>query len=203
LRDVEGVNYCACREGSEWIYDEESGTDTEHDVIKMENVAFLNCANEMIATYSDYAKFREKEEARAGDEATIKTREFAMKTLAKFKKYLANRFEIDSREIKLSSLDKCCRCGVCGGKYYKGNVGDEFDYRCNVCDEMLSEKRHMVARVDGMIFMYRKVNKKIIVNKYVMTKLGTLKLVSTNADVAQNLLEENDETTATEVVAEE
>jgi hypothetical protein len=126
-----------------------------------------------------------------------------MKTLAKFKKYLANRFEIDSREIKLSSLDKCCRCGVCGGKYYKGNVGDEFDYRCNVCDEMLSEKRHMVARVDGMIFMYRKVNKKIIVNKYVMTKLGTLKLVSTNADVAQNLLEENDETTATEVVAEE
>ena len=200
LRDVEGVNYCACREGIEWIYDEESGTETEHDIIKIENVAFLNCANEMIASYSDYVKFREKEESRASDPSVINTREFAMKTLVKFKKYLGNKFEIDSREIKLSSLQKCCRCTICGGQYYRGTAGDEFDYRCNVCDEMISEKRHMVTRVDGMVFMYRKVNKRFVVKKYVMTKLGNLKLVSSNTE---SISDDENATTVTEVVLED
>jgi serine/threonine-protein kinase RIO1 len=202
LRDVD-VNYCACREGTEWIYDEESGTETEHDVIKMENVAFLNCADEMIASYEDYAKFREKEEKAISDKSKINTREFAMKTLAKFKKNLANKFEIDSKEIKISSLENCCRCTICGGKYYKGNTGDEYDYRCGVCDEMLTEKRHMIVRVDGMIFMYRKVNKKYIVNKYIMTKLGNLKQVSTNAETSPQPSEVQDVTTVTEVLDEE
>ncbi|MBE7080296.1 MAG: hypothetical protein E7371_03555 [Clostridiales bacterium] len=181
LRDVD-VNYCTCREGSEWIYDEESGTETEHDVIKMENIAFLNCANEMIASYADYAKFREQEEKTVADKSQLNTRDFAMKTLAKFKKSLATKFEMDSKEIKISSLDNCCRCTICAGKYYKGNIGNEYDYRCSVCDEMLTEKRRMVVRVDGMIFMYRKVDKKYLVNKYVMTKFGNLKHVSSNAD---------------------
>jgi len=204
LRDVDGVNYCACREGTEWIYDEESGTDTEHDVIKMENIAFLNCANEMIASYRDYAAFREKEERNAPDQSVINTREFAMRTLARFKKSLANKFEIDSREIKASSVEKCCRCTICGGKYYSGNVGDDYDYRCPVCDEMISEKRHMVARIDGMIFMYRKVNKKFVVKKYVMTKLGNLKLVSENMDsISQDAAEERTVTTVTEVLTED
>ena len=204
LRDVEGVNYCACREGTEWIYDEESGTDTEHDVIKMENIAFLNCANEMIASYSDYAAFREKEERNAPDQSVINTREFAMRTLARFKKNLASKFEIDSREIKASSVEKCCRCSVCGGKYYSGNVADDYEYRCDVCDEMLTEKRHMVARIDGMIFMYRKVNRKIVVKKYVMTKLGNLKLVSENSEnISQDAAAENSVTMVTEVLTED
>jgi hypothetical protein len=204
LRDVGEVNYCACREGTEWIYDEESGTATEHDVIKMEDIAFLNCANEVIASYSDYAKFREKEEKAAPNRDILNTRDFAMKTLAKFKKRLANQFEIDFKEIKISALDRCCRCTVCGGKYYKGNTGVDYDYRCNVCDEMITEKRHMVTRIDGMIFMYRKVNKKIFVNKYVMTKLGNLKQVSATSTAASQIADEaRDVTTVTEVIAED
>jgi hypothetical protein len=52
------------------------------------------------------------------------------------------------------------------------------DYRCNVCDEMVTEKRRSVTRIDGIVFMRRTVKKKTVISKYIVTKLGNLKEIS-------------------------
>lgn len=182
LRAVE-ANYCTCREGIEWVYDDESGTETEHDVIDIKKMAFINYANEKLDTYEGFNKFYEKakkEREKKGELDAIEECKFAKSMIAKYKAELAKRFEIDTRDIKITSIDRCSTCSVCGGEYYCGNLssGFEYDYRCNVCDELIAEKRSIVTRSDGMIFMRAKSSNGYAVRKYVMTKFGNLRLVS-------------------------
>ena len=186
LRSIEG-NYCACREGIEWVYDEKSGTDTEHDIIPVENVAFINTANEKVADYEDYAAFYNREERRAGVMNGEEESAFAKRTLSKFKKLLADRFDTDIKDIKISSREKCTRCSVCGGEYYKGVLAgdDDFEYRCEMCEEMVTEKLRVATRIDGVVFMRRTKGRNNIISKYIVTKLGNLKKLSSNTGIAE------------------
>ena len=190
LRSID-ANYCTCREGIEWIYDEESGTETEHDVIDIRNIAFINSANEKLGTYEGFSKFYEKakenyEKPKKDGEEPIKLKgseecNFAKSMIAKYKVALAKKFEIDSRDIKITSVERCSICGICGGDYYCGNNSFVLEeYRCDACDELIADKRTMVTRADGMIFMRARGARKggYTVNKYVMTKFGNLRLFS-------------------------
>ena len=113
----------------------------------------------------------------AFDEAKL-----AKRVRTEFKKYLANKYDLDAMDISVSSSDKCMTCSICGGEYYRGSsiMNYEDEYRCNVCDELISEKRRMVTRIDGIVFMRRKVGKKIVISKYLVTKLGNLKKISSS-----------------------
>ena len=188
LRSID-ANYCTCREGIEWIYDEESGTETEHDVIDIRNIAFINSANEKLGTYEEFSKFYQKAKdayenpKKDGAEPRkltgIEECNFAKSMLAKFKGELAKKFEIDSRDIKITSVERCSICSICGGDYYCGNNSFTLEeYRCDACDELIADKRTMVTRADGMIFMRARGVRKggYAVNKYVMTKFGNLRL---------------------------
>ena len=194
LRSIDG-NYCSCREGIEWVYDEESGVDGEHDIIPVGNMAFISFANEKIASYKEYEKFYNKEIKGVKFKAPLDESKFAKRVLAKFKKHLASIYDMDTKDIKITALDKCHRCSVCGGEYYRGNTELSYeDYRCQVCDELVSEKRPMVTRIDGMIFMHRFVDKRHVVSKYTMTKFGNLKHLSTHVEqVNRNASEGNKE----------
>ena len=193
LRTID-ANYCACREGIEWIYDERSGTDNEHDIIPAIKMAFVNYANEMIASYEEYKAYYDRKHPARALSATDEQK-FAKKTRAEFKKQLASRFDIDTRDISITSIDKCSKCTVCGGEYYRGVVwGDaDDDYRCNVCDEMVTEKRRSVTRIDGIVFMRRTVKKKTVISKYIVTKLGNLKEISSaEVDLTPTVTEEEE-----------
>jgi hypothetical protein len=193
LRTID-ANYCACREGIEWIYDERSGTDNEHDIIPAIKMAFVNYANEMIASYEEYKAYYDRKHPARALSATDEQK-FAKKTRTEFKKQLASRFDIDTRDISITSIDKCSKCTVCGGEYYRGVVwGDaDDDYRCNVCDEMVTEKRRSVTRIDGIVFMRRTVKKKTVISKYIVTKLGNLKEISSaEVDLTPTVTEEEE-----------
>lgn len=169
------------------MYDEKSGTDTEHDIIPVENVAFINTANEKVADYEDYAAFYNREERRAGVMNGEEESAFAKRTLSKFKKLLADRFDTDIKDIKISSREKCTRCSVCGGEYYKGVLAgdDDFEYRCEMCEEMVTEKLRVATRIDGVVFMRRTKGRNNIISKYIVTKLGNLKKLSSNTGIAE------------------
>ena len=178
LRTID-ANYCACREGIEWIYDERSGTDNEHDIIPAVKMAFVNYANEMIASYDEYKAYYDKRHPNKTLSA-VEEQKFAKKMRADFKKQLSSRFDIDTKDISITSIDKCSKCSVCGGEYYRGVAWGELDeeYRCNVCEEMVAERRRTVTRIDGIVFMRRTVKKKTVISKYIVTKLGNLKEIS-------------------------
>ena len=130
--------------------------------------------------------------------------QFAKRTIAKYKKYLAGLYDIDTKDIRITSSEKCQRCSLCGGEYYRGNAGVSYDdYRCNVCDELVTEKRPMVTRIDGTIFMHRISKKRHIISKYIMTKLGNLKLISTHEEkitMQEEISEEAETPTEEEVL---
>ena len=198
LRSIEG-NYCACREGIEWVYDQKSGTAEEHDIIPVEKMAFVNYANEKIASCEEYLKFYENVKKKKKPATALEESKLAKATMGDFIKHLAEKFDIDVDDIKLTSLEKCKRCSVCGGEYYRGaqGVDYDYDYRCDICTELVSEKRRMITRGDGIVFMRRTINKKNVINKYIVTRFGNLKLLSSN--IGGNAEEE----TAQEVVEEE
>lgn len=211
LRTID-ANYCACREGIEWIYDERSGSDNEHDIIPAVKMAFVNYANEMIASYDEYKAYYDKRHP-SKTLSAVDEQKFAKKTRADFKKQLASRFDIDTKDISITSIDKCSRCSVCGGEYYRGVAWGELDdeYRCNVCEEMVAERRRTVTRIDGIVFMRRKVKKQTVISKYIVTKLGNLKEISSAvveikaapAAEEEELYEETNETPETETPAKE
>lgn len=178
LRDVH-VNYCSCREGIEWVYDERMGTDDEHDVIPIDKLSFVNYANEQIAGYEDFKEYYEKRRGNKKMNALDEVK-LARKIRADFKKHLSSRFDIDDKDIKVTSSEKCCKCNVCGGSYYRGVIGSELDeeYRCDICDELISEKRSYVTRIDGIVFMRHKVKNRAVISKYIVTKFGNLKQLS-------------------------
>lgn len=172
IRDYD-VNYCTCREGIEWIYDDFSGTEDERDVIPIENMAFFNYANEKLKDFKDYRPYLDKIKSSNLDATARKNK--ALEILAKYKEALAREFNIEVSSIKISSNDKCNECCVCGGLYY----GRLKDSRCAICSEMFDENRHMVTRVDGIVFMINGNKKKKTISRYVVTKLGNLKLIGT------------------------
>ena len=183
LRTIDpDINYCFCREGVEWVYDEKSGTENEHEIMPLSKIAFINYSNEKLASYEDYYKFYEKEKRKSKASGAISESRFAKETIGNFKKRLAQMYETDEKDIKISSLERCKQCGVCGGEYYIDALGGDYGYnfRCNVCDEMISEKKHIVTRNDGIVFMLKAFGKGETVSKYIVTKLGNLKKLSSN-----------------------
>ena len=172
IRDYD-INYCPCREAIEWVYDDFSGTDDERDVIPIESMAFFNYANEKLSDFREYAPYLHRIKNSSLDAAAKKSK--AIETLAKFKDKLARDFNIEVSSIKISSAEKCNECCVCGGLYY----GRLKDGRCAICSEMFDENRHMVTRVDGIVFMISGAGKKKTISRYVLTKLGNLKLIGT------------------------
>ena len=165
------INYCSCREGIEWVYDECSGSADEHDVIPISELAFLNYANEKLKDNLDYQVFYEKEKKKANIKGAIEEKEFALRTLDKYKNILANEFNINVTSIRVSSSKKCNECCICGGQYY----GRLRNNRCSICGEMFDENRRMVTRVDGVVFMMSGGKKKKTITRYIVTKLGNLK----------------------------
>ena len=174
------IDYCSCRENIEWVYDENSGSETDRDVIPITKMAFVNYAKEQIATYADFKKFynEEKRRQRMTDTGEAE-RKFAKTALLNFKKQLAAQFDMDShKDVLVTNADKCGKCSVCGGAYY-GAPLDDSEYTCEVCAELFGEKRRMVTRTDGVVFMRGKNNQ---IKKYVVTKLGDLKRVGVTAE---------------------
>lgn len=173
IRDFE-INYCTCREGLEWVYDEFTGTDDEHDVIPIEKMAFFNYANEKLKDFADYAPYLEKVNSLNNVDA-LGRRDAAIHALEKYKNALAREFNIEVSSIKISSIDRCNECCVCGG-LYSGKLKNS---RCAICNEMFDENRHMVTRIDGVVFMISGSKNKKTISRYVVTKLGNLKLIGT------------------------
>lgn len=190
LRSIE-ANYCTCREGIEWVYDERTGSDEEHDVILIEKMAFYNYANERIATYEDFREYYEKRRGTKQMDA-FEELKLARRIRGDFKKHLSSKFDIDVKDIKISSADRSMTCSVCGGSYYRGTVASDFDdvYRCEICDELISEKRSSVTRIDGIIFMNHKVKNRSVISKYIVTKFGNLKQISSAFLVEEKPTEE-------------
>ena len=180
-----GVNYCSCREGIEWVYDEFSGTEDEHDVIPIEEMAFFNYANEKLKDFKDFAPYLNKVKSLTSVDA-VGRKAAALKALEKYKNALASEFNVEVSSIKISSATKCNECCVCGGMYY----GKLKNGRCAICNEMFDEDRHMVTRVDGVVFMIS-LRKKTI-SRYVVTKLGNLKLIGTPKTIENFGVSEDD-----------
>ena len=187
IRDY-SVNYCTCREGIEWVYDEFTGTEDEHDVIPIEKMAFFNYANEKLKDFSDFAPHLEKVKSLNNVDA-IGRRDAALHALEKYKNALAREFNIEVSSIKISSVEKCSECCVCGG-LYNGKLKNS---RCSICNEMFDENRHMVTRIDGVVFMISGRKNQKTISRYVMTKLGNLKLIGTPKTIGSlNELDEAD-----------
>lgn len=167
-------NYCACREGIEWVYDERSGGDREHDVIPIDEMVFINSANEKMADYAEYREYYEREKERAKPADAIAERTLARQTLNRFKNHLAGKYEMSSSGIEITSIEKCHECSMCGGEYYGMLEND----RCAVCTEIFDENRRMVTRVDGVVFMLRGRKKHRIISKYIVNRFGNLKRIS-------------------------
>ena len=181
LRSID-CNYCQCREGIEWIYNERSGSENSYDVLPISKLAFINYANEKIASYEEYrADYDEKKaKEKKGEMTAVEEQAFAKRFRTNFKKLLAKRFDIDVTDISISNADKCTQCDICGGAYYNPSPSVIFDdiYRCNVCTELISEKRRMVTRIDGTVFMRHKVKGDTVISKYTVTRFGNLRMIS-------------------------
>ncbi|NCA67032.1 MAG: hypothetical protein EOM87_03095 [Clostridia bacterium] len=196
LRSFEDINYCACRECIEWIYDEKTGTEKEHDVIAIENMAFINYAGEKIASYADYLRFFKKEKGKKNLTGAAE-HIFAKNTFSKFRRELSVKTNIDIDDIIVTSAANCRKCTVCSGEFYSEAGGFGFDagvadteFRCDVCREMATEKVNMVTRIDGTVFLRSNIGKQRTVGKYIVTKFGNLKKISS---VAINIAKPSDE----------
>lgn len=176
------TNYCSCREGIEWVYDECLGSDGEYDVIPLNEMAFFNYANEKLRDYNDYKAFYEKERKKARNLTGVSEKEFALQTLNRYKNIIANDLNISVTSIKISSILKCNECCICGGHYY----GRLTNGRCAICSEMFDENKRMVTRTDGVVFMVRSSKGAKEIRRYVVTKLGNLKLIGTPKIVKKN-----------------
>lgn len=174
-------NYCSCRKNVDWTMDEKSGDEArgKYNVIPVGKMVFINYANEKIAGYEEFKKLLDDRKKHHKGITGAAESKLATEVLEEFRQKLAAKFGIDNpRDIKVTSIDKCVRCDVCGGEYFRENISSMSDGRCDVCREMVSEKVKMLTRSDGVVFMCRKKKGKNTVTKYVMTKLGNLKKLS-------------------------
>ena len=177
LHTFEGINYCSCREGIDWVYDERSGSEEEHNIIPIRDMVFVNCANEKMAGYEAYLEDLQKEFNREKPEKGFAECELARECLNRFKDRLARRYKMKSTGIQITSGAECNTCYLCGGEYHSVLQND----RCPVCNEMFEEDKRIVTRVDGVVFMLRGNKKRKIIDKYTVTKFGNLKKISSKS----------------------
>ena len=97
---------------------------------------------------------------------------------------LANEFSISVSSIRVSSILKCHECTICGGQYY-GRLNND---RCAICSEMFDENKRMVTRSDGVVFMVSNSKNYKTIKRYVVTKLGNLKLIGTPKHISKRPL---------------
>lgn len=185
------INYCRCREGIDWVYDNGSLTGSKDmlGVIPITQMAFINYAYERLAGYDEFSVYREEycRKLLSKDVTSLKTDE-AKKILSSFKKKLAGEYGLDSDDILIISADKCTTCSICGRQYFSGgervfDSGSEF--KCGTCQEIVADEKHMVTRIDGTVFLRHKHRDKVIITQYKLTKFGNLKKLSSrviNAD---------------------
>lgn len=184
-RFVDDINYCSCREGIEWVYDDMVYNATD-GMIPVARMAFVNSANEVIANYNDYSSFCK----------TLKMDMPGTSRISAFKNELAVRLQIKADDIRITSASKCKQCHACNSYYYIRNKSNE-EYYCPVCNEMKNSGKHVVTRSDGIVFMRRKVNGAVVTNRYVLTRLGNLRqLQVTEVDLSDDyadMAEDSDE----------
>ena len=174
LQDPDGkTNYCSCRRDIDWTYDEKMGEMGERDVIPLEKVVFLNHVGEVIAGYSDYQAFFDDKRQKKRDYDSLDPREqsqWATKWLGDYKQDLIDRFDLQKNDITVTTIDKCSwQCPICHGMYFRVDAERSEGGRCEMCDYLIRNKKHMSTRSDGVIFMRRKN----IVHKYTITRSGS------------------------------
>lgn len=174
LHHSSGVNYCACREGIEWVFDEKSGEGAEHEAIPIQDIAFVNSANERLAGYEEYWEYYERAKENHHIQNVEEECELARRTFARFKDYIANKFKMVLGSVEVTTVAKCRECTLCGGTYYELTDG-----RCAVCSLIFDGNQRMVTRVDGMVFMMHGRRNNQVLDKFVVTRWGNLKRIST------------------------
>lgn len=182
LRVLGDINYCSCRQGIEWVYNETAafGEEGEYNVIPMEKMVLINYAGESLASYEDYKKMHASKLKELQEATGVKAIKLARKLLSEFKSNTAKKYDISLSDIRIASIDKCERCSVCGCGFFKAQADTDISvsFRCDVCKEMDANHMSMLTRSDGIVFMRNRIGKKHMVNKYVLTKLGNLKKIS-------------------------
>jgi hypothetical protein len=58
-----------------------------------------------------------------------------------------------------------------------------------VCDELITERRSCVTRIDGIVFMRHRAGKRTEISKYIVSKFGNLKKIS-SAYIEESIPEE-------------
>lgn len=179
-----GINYCRCREAIEWVYDTGTLNDDGvcRNVIPLTKMAIVNYACEKIAGYDEFKDFREKycREVLNKSEEDLTTAE-AKTVLAKFKRNVAAKYSLSGDDLLIANADKCVKCNICGGEYYRSSedagVDTEMGFVCSTCYEIDMKKRHMLTRIDGTVFLRQKKGKGYRITQYRVTSLGNLKKV--------------------------
>ena len=191
-----GINYCRCREAIEWVYDM-GRVDSEgvcRSVIPLKQMAIVNYAYEKIAGYEEFEGFRGKycHDTLGKSEEELTTAE-AKTILAKFKRNVAAKYSLSGDDLLIANADKCVKCSICGGEYYRGSgdAGTDTDlgFVCATCHEIDSGKRHMVTRIDGTVFLRQRKGKGHRITQYRVTALGNLKKMQSRDIMTEETLE--------------
>lgn len=187
-----GINFCRCREAIEWVYD--TGTMNAEgvcrNVIPLTRMAIVNYAYEKRAGYEEFKAFREKycNDILKKSVDDLTTAE-AKTILAKFKRSIAAKYNLSGDDLLVVNSDKCVKCSICGGEYYRGSgdAGADTDrgFVCAICQEIDSGKRHMVTRIDGTVFLRKKRKNGYRITQYKVTALGNLKKMQSR-DITDN-----------------
>jgi ASC-1-like (ASCH) protein len=89
--------------------------------------------------------------------------------------------EIEAEEVQPKALANFCPSNASDGERTVTFLEGLFELlHITACTELVSEKRRMITRGDGIVFMRRTVKKKNVINKYIVTRFGNLKLLSSN-----------------------
>jgi hypothetical protein len=136
-------------------------------------MVFINSANEKIADSDGYLEYLKETLEHKKPDSALKEREIAKTCLNEYRNKLASRFHMKLTGVSIADKNKCKKCISCGGIYH-GALSKGY---CSVCTELLEDDQRMVTRADGVVFMLRG-GKKQVINKYVVTRLGNLKKIS-------------------------
>ena len=129
-------------------------------------------------------KMKSEEELTTAEAKTI---------LAKFKRNVAAKYSLSGDDLLIANADKCVKCSICGGEYYRGSgdAGTDTDlgFVCATCHEIDSGKRHMVTRIDGTVFLRQRKGKGHRITQYRVTALGNLKKMQSRDIMTEETLE--------------
>lgn len=179
---LNGMNFCSCREGIEWVYDELSYSDIpgERDIIALDEIVFVNYVGECVATNEEFMKFYNSNK-KTNITDGLKEKKHAKEIIERFRHNIANSKYLNINDVRITSKNNFEECSVCGGQFIRSGVEDKMrKFRCDVCSELEGSDDRVITRIDGMMFLKKQLNKNdFILKKYVMTRLGRMKLVST------------------------